>query len=36
MTPKDFLKQAVMGYIYNINPTALLKLQNAVKLGKSY
>lgn len=36
MTPKDLLKQAIMGYIYNINPTAILKLQNTVKLGKSY
>ncbi len=36
MTPKDLLKQGIMGYIYNINPNFILKLQNTMKIGKSY
>lgn len=36
MTTKDNLKQALIGYIYGLNPNGLLKLQNKIKLGKSY
>ena len=36
MTTKDNFKQGVLGYIYGLNPNGILKLQNKIKLGKSY
>ena len=36
MSQKDVLKQAFLGYIYNINPSLILKLQNLLNLGKKY
>lgn len=36
MTSKDLLKQGIMGYIYGLNPNFILKVQNKIKIGKSY
>lgn len=36
MTSKDMFKQGLLGYIYNLNPERVLKIQNRTKIGKSY
>lgn len=36
MNSKDLFKQGLMGYVYNLNPKFILKLQNKTKIGKSY
>lgn len=36
MNSKDIFKQGLMGYIYNINPKLILKIQNSIKIGKKY
>lgn len=36
MTSKDIFKQGLLGYIYNLNPERVLKIQSRTKIGKSY
>lgn len=34
MTPLDICKQGIMGYIFNISPNKVLKIQNYISIGK--